>query len=903
MGVVSKCTASTTSTTCPYCGVGCGVLASVENEQLIGVAGDPAHPANHGRLCVKGSALAETQGHDTRLLQPYVDGVAVGWDAATRAVADRFMETVKRHGPDSVAFYLSGQLLTEDYYVANKLMKGFIGSANVDTNSRLCMASAVAAHKRAFGEDIVACDYADLDAADLIVLVGSNAAWAHPIAYQRMVNAVKTRGAEIIVIDPRVTSSCDSASLHLPIKPGSDVALFNGLLTYLRDNDLFDHSYIKTSTENLDECMQSAQLSLTEVSVATNLPKELLTQFYERFGKTRNTVTVFSQGVNQSVAGTDNANAIINCHLVTGKIGYKGAGPFSITGQPNAMGGREVGGMANQLAAHMDFLPEHVATVERFWQAPNIATKAGAKAVSLFDKMAQGEIKAVWIMATNPAVSLPDTTRVKEALARCDLVVVSDTVQQTDTSMFADILLPAAGWGEKDGTVTNSERCISRQRQMLRAPASARPDWQIIVEVARAMGYAEAFSFDSAYDIFKEHALLSGFKNAGNRLFDISALADISKNEYQQMQPFTWPLQGRPFEDGHFPTPSGKARLVAVMPGAVAQATNSDYPFVLNTGRLRDQWHTMTRTGTSAKLFAHQSEPLIEISTIDAEALTLKPDDLIRLTSRQGSLISKIKVTDNLPVRHLFMPIHWSEQFASTGSVGQLLSQAVDPVSGQPELKHGAVSVEPVPAVRWIRIFSKMSLPRSWLIDFHYWTRRPAPEDGWQLECAADDADAADKTISLLRDRLAKLWPDCQTHDYEDSVSHFHRRIALVEGELVYSVASAPLLQALPVILQAQFGAAQFRTPHHIQEQSRWRALTTLSGNQPSASPLVCTCFEVTEDAIASALSAGCETLAALGQSLKCGTNCGSCIPELNQAIRQHAKAAGSATNLHRVPQ
>jgi|TARA_B110000908_G_scaffold20215_1_gene22792 assimilatory nitrate reductase catalytic subunit len=894
---------ATTCTTCPYCGVGCGVVATVKDERLIAVAGDPSHPANQGRLCVKGSTLVETQGHESRMLVPSVDGVDVDWSTATREVADRFMKIIDQHGPDSVAFYLSGQLLTEDYYVANKLMKGFVGSGNVDTNSRLCMASAVAAHKRAFGEDIVACDYEDLDTADLIVLVGSNAAWTHPVAYQRIVNAVKNRGTEVVVIDPRSTSSCDIATLHLALKPGSDVALFNGLLTYLNQNDLCDHDFIEMATDNVENCFQAAQLSIIEVSAATHLPIDLVTRFYECFGGTRKTVTIFSQGVNQSVAGTDKCNAIINCHLATGRIGIKGAGPFSITGQPNAMGGREVGGMANQLAAHMDFTTQHIAAVQEFWGARNIATAPGAKAVDLFDKMALGEIKAVWIMATNPAVSLPDTAQVKKALTRCELVVVSDTVQRNDTLEFADIMLPARGWGEKDGTVTNSERCISRQRQVLPAPVSARADWQIITDVAHAMGFQKAFAFESAYEIFKEHAALSGHKNSGKRLFDISSLADISKTEYDELQPFTWPIKKKPFEDNRFSTASGRAFFVAVTPGVAAQATNAEYPLVLNTGRLRDQWHTMTRTGTSSKLFAHQSQPLIEVSLSDAEQYGVNADDLIQLSSRQGSLVSRVKVTETLQPGQLFMPIHWNEQFASTGSVGQLFSRAVDPISGQPELKHAAVKFEPVKTTCWARVFSQETLPRSSLMNFQYWVRKPVADGGWEFECAIEESDETNqggvaessvnsgivnknsvfKSIASLQAQLKKLFPGCHIQNYRDSVSQVHRCMGFHAGKLIYSLVSGPSLSEL----------TSLSLPYQlIPEQSQWRGLTNLAGNRAAASPLVCTCFEVTKAEIESALEMGSETLSELGKALKCGTNCGSCVPEINQLIRQHTKTA-----------
>ncbi len=465
-------------TTCAYCGVGCGIRAEVTGERRVTIRGDADHPANRGRLCSKGTHLGETVGLEGRLLHPQIGGRRVSWDKAIARVARGFAEAIAEHGPDSVAFYVSGQLLTEDYYVANKLMKGFIGSANIDTNSRLCMSSAVAAHNRAFGEDVVPCTYDDLDAADLVVLVGSNTAWCHPVVYQRIVAAREARGTRVVVIDPRQTETCTDADLHLPLRPGSDVALFNGLLAHCRKAGVLDRDYLARHVsapegfwDGLDAC------GLSETAATCDLPERDLAHFFDLFAASPRAVTLFSQGINQSVRGTDQANAIINLHLATGRIGKLGAGPFSITGQPNAMGGREVGGLASTLAAHRDFSDENRAEVKRFWSAPAIAAKPGLKAVDLFRAVREGRIKALWVMATNPAVSLPDVAMVREALARCPLVVVSDCVAETDTTRYAHVKLPALGWGEKNGTVTNSDRTISRQRQFLPSPGEAMPDW------------------------------------------------------------------------------------------------------------------------------------------------------------------------------------------------------------------------------------------------------------------------------------------------------------------------------------------------------------------------------------------------------------------------------------------
>ncbi|RUV82523.1 nitrate reductase, partial [Mesorhizobium sp. M5C.F.Ca.IN.020.14.1.1] len=510
-------------TTCPYCGVGCGVLAKVTADGEITVRGDPDHPANFGRLCSKGSALAETIDLDGRLLYPEIHGRRTGWDEALDLVASTFSQTIAEHGPDAVAFYVSGQLLTEDYYVANKLMKGFIGSANIDTNSRLCMASSVAGHRRAFGADTVPGSYEDLELADLIVLVGSNLGWCHPVLYQRVAAAREKRPEmKVALIDPRRTMTAGIADMHLAIAADGDVALFTGLLAYLGKNDALDRAYIAAHTTGFEGAIAASSLDLAGIAAATGLGEDELVRFYSLFAATAKTVTVYSQGVNQSSSGTDKVNAIINCHLATGRIGKPGTGPFSVTGQPNAMGGREVGGLANMLAAHMEIEnPEHRSRVQRFWSAPAIAEKPGLKAVEMFQAVADGRIRALWIMATNPVDSMPDADAVEAAIKACPFVVVSDVLAMTDTVRHAHVRLPAAAWGEKDGSVTNSERRISRQRAFLPVPGEARADWWIIAEVAKRMGIAEAFSYASPAAIFAEHAALSAFENHGARDFDI----------------------------------------------------------------------------------------------------------------------------------------------------------------------------------------------------------------------------------------------------------------------------------------------------------------------------------------------------------------------------------------------
>jgi assimilatory nitrate reductase catalytic subunit len=483
-------------------------------------------------------------------------------------------------------------------------MKGYLGSGNIDTNSRLCMASAVAGYKRAFGADFVPNSYTDIETAELLVIVGSNMAWCHPILYQRARQARADRpDLKVVVVDPRRTASCDIADLYLGLKPGTDIMLFNGLLNHLRREDALDLEFLDAHTEGFGPALRTARetaASIPQVAAYCGLAEHEVAEFYRLFARTKRTVTVFSQGVNQSSAGTDKVNSIINVHLATGRIGKPGSGPFSLTGQPNAMGGREVGGLANQLAAHMDFDADNCDRVQRFWRSPLIARAPGLQAIDLFDAVAAGRIKAIWIMSTNPVVSMPNADGVRTALKRCPFVVVSDCMAATDTTAVADVLLPAASWGEKSGTVTNSERRISRQRPFRQPPGEARPDWQIVCDVAARMGFAAAFDYASPAAVFREHAALSAFENDGRRIFDIGALAQVSDCDYEQLAPVRWPLVAKacdgqatrePLADGRFFTPSGKARLIATPLARTATEPTPGFPLLLNTGRIRDHWH------------------------------------------------------------------------------------------------------------------------------------------------------------------------------------------------------------------------------------------------------------------------------------------------------------------------
>ena len=642
---------TTTKTTCPYCGVGCGVLATRLDDGSISVKGDPDHPANYGKLCSKGLTLSETLVPRGRLMHPLIAGARASWNDATALIAEKFTTAIRDHGPDSVAFYVSGQLLTEDYYVANKLMKGFIGSANIDTNSRLCMASAVAGHKRAFGADVVPCNYEDLEEADLVVLVGSNLAWCHPILFQRLQAARDKRGTKLVVIDPRRTASAENADLFLGITSGSDVALFNGLLRQLYLRGEFDSAFVFSHTSGLSEALLASREWTTErVASATGLKQTDVAAFYALFAAHEKTITAFSMGVNQSASGTDKVNAIINCHLLTGRIGKAGTGPFSITGQPNAMGGREVGGMANMLAAHMEIAnADHRDVVQKFWSSPRITKKEGLKAVDMFQAVCDGKIKALWIMGTNPAVSLPGSVSVAAALKRCDFVVVSDVIAQTETTQYADVLLPAQGWGEKNGSVTNSERRISRQRGFLAPAGEARPDWKIICDVAKAMGF-EGFGYEGPAEIFAEHVGLTQVQNSGTRLLD---LKDWQGQDFETLVPMQWG-GARPFADGIFQTHDGRARFV---PTVFDIMPIDEGKYTLNTGRIRDQWHTMTRTGLVPKLFTHRAEPYLEVSPAAAKNLDLHPADLVEISGGHGKSIVRVLITQTVRDEEVFQPM------------------------------------------------------------------------------------------------------------------------------------------------------------------------------------------------------------------------------------------------------
>jgi assimilatory nitrate reductase catalytic subunit len=880
-------------TTCPYCGVGCGVSAKVENNQIIAVSGDQQHPANLGKLCVKGAALDKTMGSRGRLLHPSIEGQTVSWETAIETVADRLNTIREEHGPGAIAFYLSGQLLTEDYYVANKLAKGFIGTGHVDTNSRLCMSSAVAGYKRAFGADAVPCNYEDLEQCDLLVLTGSNAAWTHPVLYRRIAAAKEKNPAmKVVVIDPRRTATCDLADLHLPIAPGSDAFVFNGLLGYLKKTGSLDQHYIEQYTEGFEtaiaEALSHNQAELEE-KIAVS-PQDLQT-FYQWFAETEKTITFYSMGVNQSATGTDKCNAIINCHLATGRIGKLGAGPFSITGQPNAMGGREVGGLANMLAAHMDYSSETLATVSEFWNSDNMSQEPGFKAVELFNAVADGRIKAIWIMGTNPVVSMPKADRVKAALELCDTVIVSDCIAQTDTTATANILLPASGWGEKCGTVTNSERRISRQRALVTPIAEAKSDWWIISQVAQAMGFKEAFDYQSPRDIFVEHAQLSGFKNSGSRLFNISALSKITDSEYDQLTPIQWPVTvespngtQRLFENGQFMTPSGRAQFVTVAASLpLRRRTEDQFPLTLNSGRIRDQWHTMTRTGRASELLTHIQQPTVAMHPQTAANFGLEDGDLAEVSTQYGS-IKVVALTDSgLQHKQLFVPIHWNDQFASSARVDALVAPIIDPVSGQPEFKYSRANLKKVETPCWATVVSRNKLNCS---EFINWVVSPLTDNlGFIYQIALDDDFNWQTYIANHKGDLSSA-PQAYAQ-FNDSVNLDQRLICYTDTQMELAIFSHREKQSLPPTTWMQ------SLLNNSASDTYWSLLSgPTDGQQLDGSKLICSCFKVSEQRIVEAIQAGANSAQTLGEQLKCGTNCGSCIPELNNLIAEESTTA-----------
>jgi assimilatory nitrate reductase catalytic subunit len=853
-------------TTCAYCGVGCGITATVTGARSVKIEGDKDHPANFGKLCSKGTHLGETVGLEGRLLHPLIGERQAGWDEALSLVAGKMQQCIAQHGPDSVAFYVSGQLLTEDYYVANKLMKGFIGSGNIDTNSRLCMASAVAAHNRAFGEDVVPCSYDDLDAADLILLVGSNTAWCHPVIWQRIEKARERRGTKLVVIDPRRTETAEQADLHVQIAPDGDVALFNALLAEMKARGLVDTSGCEVP-DGFWETVSPTKNLPTGEGLYGGVSADTFTQLANLLAANPRTITLFSQGANQSTSGTDKGNAIINLHLATGRINKMGSGPFSITGQPNAMGGREVGGLANMLACHLGFSDEERSDVAQFWNTDNICTGPGLKAVDMFRAVHDGRIKFLWVMATNPAVSMPDAAFVREALAKCPTVVVSDVIADTDTARYAHIRLPALAWAEKDGTVTNSERRVSRQRALFAAPGEARADWQIVCDVAQRMGWAGAFAFRKAADVFAEFAVMTALAVKHGKVLDLTNYAKLSDWDYEAMQPFQWGGE-HPLATG-YPTPSGKARLVAIAPPPVQ--SNPAFPFRLNTARYRDQWHTMTRTGLSPTLSQHKREPLLEVHPADAAVAGLMDGGLGRVITAQGSALFRVLLSPGQRRGDLCVPMHWTDSFSGEGRSNVLPDQSVDPVSGQPGFKNSAARIEAVqPDWRAFLVRRDAIAPQGLL----FWSKSRVAA-GWLYELAGEgpvDSDA--------------LLPAGERLEAADLAKGM-RRIAVLDSD--GTLEAALFVTRTGDLPSREWAAAQLG----LAQASGTELLAGRpSIAAPDRGPVVCVCHSVGEYEITDAVCAGAATVEAVGKATCAGTNCGSCRPAIARLLEVELAAA-----------
>jgi assimilatory nitrate reductase catalytic subunit len=736
-----------TKSTCPYCGVGCGVVIESRGTQITGVRGDPDHPANFGRLCTKGQSLhltaAPQVNQQTRLLTPQWRPVrgqtpqTLDWNAAMDMASQRLAAIVQNHGSDALGFYISGQLLTEDYYVFNKLAKGLLGTNNIDSNSRLCMSSAVAGYKMTLGTDAPPACYDDIAHAQCLFIAGSNAAWAHPILFRRIEDAKRANPAlKMVVVDPRRTDTADMADLHLAIQPGTDVMLFHGLLHIMLAQAWTVPSYIAAHTSGF-EALQALVAEYTPQHVAQicGVPEaDLYTAArwfagvqedshegsHRRRSDRTPTLSLYCQGLNQSSNGTAKNAALINLHLATQQIGRPGAGPLSLTGQPNAMGGREVGGMANLMSGHRDMANEqHRTEVAALWGVADVPAKPGLTAVEMFEAAADGQIKALWIACTNPAQSMPDQKTVRRALQRAEFVVVQEAFATSATCDWADLLLPATTWGEKEGTVTNSERRISRVRAAVTAPGLARADWAIAADLGQRMAVAlgrpqdaRLLNYTTPEAIWNEHRA-----STKGRDLDITGL---SYDLLETTGPAQWPLpegastgQHRLYTDGQFATADGRARFAAVSWQPVSEERVSQFPFSLTTGRLRDQWHGMTRTGTAGRLFAHSPEPCVQINPQDALRLGLQDGELVQVRSKRGSLVLPVQASAQVAASQAFIAMHWGpevlggrmqeSQGSQTGKAGQqaqvglgvngLTTSSYCPSSKQPELKHAAVQI------------------------------------------------------------------------------------------------------------------------------------------------------------------------------------------------------------------
>ncbi|MFO1405119.1 MAG: molybdopterin-dependent oxidoreductase [Azonexus sp.] len=903
-----------TPTTCCYCGVGCGVIVETDAGAVAGVRGDPEHPANFGRLCTKGASLHLTAGSAARLLVPEIrtvrgrPGAAVSWDHALDSAAGRFADIIRSHGPDAVAFYISGQLLTEDYYVFNKLAKGLIGTNNVDTNSRLCMSSAVAGYKRTLGADAPPCCYDDIADASLVFIAGANPAIAHPIVFRRIEDArAANPDLRLVVADPRRSETAELADLHLALRPGTDIALMNAMLHVLIAEGHVDRDYVARNTSGFDELEAIASaMSPAEAAGICGLPVEQIVKAARWFGEAEAPLSFYCQGLNQSVHGTDNNAAIIHLHLATGKIGKPGCGPFSLTGQPNAMGGREVGGLANLMSAHRDLAsPKDRAEVAALWGIPWVPAKPGKTAVELFQGLKSGEIKAVWIACTNPAQSMPNQAEVREALRAAEFVVLQEAFGDTDTAAYADLLLPATTWAEKEGTVTNSERRISRVRAVVPPPGEARHDWRIAVDFAHRLGerlghdgVSRLFPYDNPESIFAEHR-----ESTRGRDLDITGL---SYALLESAGPQQWPYpegaaagRQRLYTDGVFATADGRARFLPVRHRSTADIPDGRLPISLLTGRLRDQWHGMSRTGTVARLYNQEERPLLAMHPCDMRHRGLESGDIVRVHNDRGEILVEVEERAGLAKGRAWMPMHWGSRFLSSPGANALMPSSYDPVSFQPELKHAAVQIEkadlpyPLAVIRRcadradalalldrVRVllpafpFATVGLygHSSALVVFRAATTWPLPEAGSLAEI--------DRLCGLDGEEGAIVFSDPRRGIAKKAIAEGGRLVAVrLAGE---TLAMAWLKDAM---------AEDDLDPSLIRF-----ALAPTAKPPMAVAPreVICKCADVTATQIKAACGAG-STLVQLQDTLKCGTYCGSCLPDVKRLVAETAQGEPQA--------
>lgn len=888
----------TTASTCCYCGVGCGVLIEHDGERILDVTGDPSHPANFGKLCSKGSTLHLTGDLDARALYPELRlskalaRARTSWDSALDHAANVFAETIAEHGPDSVAFYISGQLLTEDYYAFNKLARALVGTNNIDSNSRLCMSSAVVGYKRSLGADAPPCSYEDIEQSDCVLIVGSNMAYAHPVLFRRLEEAkAKRPEMQIIVVDPRRTDTADLADQHLAILPGTDVALFHGILHILLWEGWIDRDFIDAHTDGFEELKRLVRdYSPALVADLCGISVAELQDCARTIGSAPSFLSLWCMGVNQSTAGSAKNSALINLHLATGQIGKPGAGPFSLTGQPNAMGGRETGSLSNLLPGHREAgNAEHRAEVANYWGVPTLPVTAGLSAIELFEAVRSGKIKALWIACTNPAQSMPDQQKVHEALAACPFVVVQEAFSTTETCRYADLLLPAASWGEKEGTVTNSERRVSHVRPAIAAPGEARADWSITCDFARRLeslmrpGQASLFDFNNPAALFEEYKLLTQ-----GRDLDLSGLSHAL---IDQLGPQQWPFPvgsesgtQRLYEDGVFPTENGRARFLAEQYQAPKEKREARFPLTLNTGRLRDQWHGMSRTGTAARLFGHVEEALLSMNGDDMRRRRLLDGQLVKVRSRRGELLLPVHQDDSLRPGQAFLPMHWGDRFLKGLGINSLTLPAFDPISKQPELKHAGVEVEKV-ELPWQffalvegSVQKRFEALRPLFEGFAYASFSLTGRERPALVIRAACNEPPSHTQLAKLEQLLGL-DEGPVLVYDDPRRSVGKRVRIEDGRIVALSLSGETAARDWLKQLWHDGKAD-------QALRRWllAPLSTPPGGDVRPAKTLCNCMNVSQDAICSGIERGLD-LNGLKRELGCGTSCGSCVPEIKRLL------------------